>query len=192
MTCLKRLVASVKNKRVIAGQLLLVAVSVCLTSCAADRQIELVSSGPSKGRQIRLVIESSVISPKARLAIEAIDGDRVIRFEPSEVSKIGDESPGYNTFELGVCFSEIAWPDEKTAVVLVKNCLGRTTILAIDYELAQLRAGATFVDSLRRSIEARYQMQLKSKQQDALEWVDTDEAAKEYRWRRLGDGRLME
>jgi hypothetical protein len=192
MKYLKRLVASVKSKRLIVGVALVVGVSICLTSCTADRQVELVSSGPNKSRQIRLVLESSVISPKARLAIEAIYGDRVVRFEPSEVSKIGDESLGYNTFELGVCFSEIAWPDDNTAVIFVKNCLGKRTMVAVDFELARLRSGASFDDSLRRSIELRYKKQLKSKQQDVLEWVDTDEAAKEYRWRRLGDGRLME
>ncbi len=154
-------------------------------SCAVTRDPELRSAGPEFGRQMSVYLESRTLVPKTRLAIETISDKGRRMFSQSEISNAMADGSEYETFELGICLSESAWPTPDVVVVLVKNCLGHVTLVAIDFRTNRIEPGVQYRDAIRKSLQARYPREMAGNRQDPLQWINEPEARLAYQSKRL-------
>ena len=153
-------------------------------SCAVTRDLELRSAGPEFGRQMSVYLESRTFASKARLAIEIISDKWRRTFSRSEIANAMADGSEYETFELGICLSESAWPTPDVVVVLVKNCLGHVTLVAIDFRTSRIGPGDQYRDSIRQSLQRRYPTELIGNRKDPLQWINEPEARLAYQFKR--------
>ena len=139
-----------------------------------------------------LFLENSTVVPKTRLRIEIVSEKGRRSFNQTEISNPGTSGNEYETFEGGICLSESAWPTPEVVVVLVKNCLGYVTLVAITFNDGRIIPGDKYSDSIRNVLQKRYRLEFSEKRQDPLQWINGQEANLAYLSRRRKSGELKD
>jgi len=162
-----------------------------VVGCNRSSQLELSSASPDGGRTIDILLEHGPITLKQTLALVVDDGGRKRVFRQNDFEGLPGKH-AYKFYEQGICCAEISWPTSEVAIVLVKSCGGGAEFVAYRFLDKRLELPGAYADTMRKALSARYRKELNGFSGDPLEWamkgIDVDKA---YRWKKIGNGRLM-
>lgn len=148
------------------------------------------SVSPGGSNSVTVFCEPDGDSEGAWLGIRATGAGKHRLFDRRDIARESGLSGVGARYVPGASIAEIAWPSESLAILMVTNGAG-LNLFAIDFPDGELRKGGDHAESIRQALAVRYKFELNDFEGDPLQWARTPDACDAFRWRSVGNGRLM-
>jgi hypothetical protein len=103
-----------------------------------------------------------------------------------DIAAVARKDGVVETWNMDICFSAIAWPENCVAAAVVKELPREHLLVAYNFKERRIVAGEQFKDAIGQRIAEDYKKYVQRSGLDPVRWMETPDAREIYGIRRKG------